>query len=108
YGFWGGLTEGLRTGRLQNEAKGGGVPFFEALYADPARLKGFLARMPGLSHGANLLIAERFPWREHRTFADVGTAQGDLAVQIALANPHLEGCGFDLAEVAPIFEDYVQ
>ena len=31
YGFWGNLTEALRTGRLQTEAKGGGTPFFEAL-----------------------------------------------------------------------------
>jgi hypothetical protein len=38
----------------------------------------------------------------------VGTAQGDLAVQIALANPHLSGVGFDLAEVGPIFEEYVE
>ena len=38
---------------------------------------------------------------------DVGTAQGDLAVQIALANPHLRGVGFDLPEVAPIFEEYI-
>ena len=37
----------------------------------------------------------------------MGTAQGDLAVQIALANPHLSGIGFDLPEVGPIFEDYV-
>jgi hypothetical protein len=39
---------------------------------------------------------------------DVGAAQGDLAVQIALANPHLSGIGFDLAEVGPIFEEYVE
>ena len=38
---------------------------------------------------------------------DVGTAQGDLATQVALANPHLRGQGFDLPEVAPIFEEYV-
>ena len=50
YGFWGSLTEGLRTGRLQNEAKIGDMPFFEALYADPVRLKEFLAAMTGLSH----------------------------------------------------------
>ena len=42
----------------------------------------------------------------YKTFVDVGTAQGDLAVQIALANAHLRGTGFDLAEVAPIFEEY--
>lgn len=108
YGFWGGLTEALRTGQLQNEAKSGAAPFFEALYADPARLRGFLAAMTGLSHGASLAIAKQFPWSEHETFADVGTAQGDLAVQIALANEHLTGTGFDLPEVAPIFEDYVE
>jgi len=108
YRFWGGLTEALRTGQLQNEAKSGETPFFQALYADPARLKGFLAAMTGLSHGANLAIARQFPWHEHETFVDVGTAQGDLAVQIALANEHLIGAGFDLPEVAPVFEDYIE
>jgi hypothetical protein len=39
---------------------------------------------------------------------DIGTAQGDLAAQIALANPHLRGSGADLSEVAPIFEEYVK
>ena len=40
-------------------------------------------------------------------FVDVGTAQGDLGAQIALANPHLTGIGFDLPKVEPIFEEYV-
>jgi hypothetical protein len=35
-----------------------------------------------------------------------GPAQGDLGVQVALANPHLSGIGFDLAPVKPIFEEY--
>ena len=61
YGFWGHLTEALRTGQLQNEARSGETPFFEALYADPARLRAFLAAMSGLSHGANLAIAARVP-----------------------------------------------
>jgi Dimerisation domain len=66
YGFWGNLTQALRTGRLQNEAASGETPFFEALYADPARLKQFLTAMSGLSHGANLAIAQQFPWNEAR------------------------------------------
>ena len=107
YGFWGNLTEALRTGEPQNEVKGGGPGMFETLYADPARLKGFLAAMTGISHGANMTIARAFPWANYRTFVDVGTAQGDLAAQIALANPHLRGIGFDLPQVAPIFEEYV-
>ena len=54
-----------------------------------------------------MAIARAFPWAGYRTFVDVGTAQGDLAAQIALANPHLRGTGFDLPQVAPIFEEYV-
>ncbi len=108
YGHWSHLTEALRTGQPQNEARGGGPSPFAAIYADPARLKTFLAAMTGVSHGANLTIASRFPWSGYQTFADVGTAQGDLAVQIALANPHLRGIGFDLAEVGPIFEEYAE
>jgi hypothetical protein len=109
YGFWGNLTEGLRTGRQQNEAKTqGGAMTFEALYADPARLRGFLAAMSGISHGANIAIAKQFPWARYKTFADMGAAQGDLATQIALANPHLTGIGFDLPECGPIFEEYVE
>ena len=108
YGFWNHLTEALRTGLPQNEFRSGGAPLFETLYADPARLKGFLAAMTGISHGSNMAIASKFPWAGYKTYVDVGTAQGDLAVQIALANPHLSGIGFDLAEVGPIFEEYVE
>lgn len=104
---WEGLTEGLRTGKPQNELKGvGDESLFTALYADPARLKEFLKAMTGVSRTANLAIAEKFPWSRHKSFVDVGTAQGDLAVQVALAHPHLAGIGFDLAEVGPIFEEY--
>ena len=106
FGFWNHLTEALRTGHPQNEAKAGGQAFFEALYADPARLKEFLSAMTGLSRSANLAIAAKFPWDRYKTFADVGTAQGDLAAQVALAHPHLSGVGFDLAEVGPVFEEY--
>jgi hypothetical protein len=106
YPFWGNLTEGLRTGLPQNEIKTGGAGLFENLYAEPARLKEFLAAMTGLSHGANLAIAGQFPWSDYRTFADIGTAQGDLAAQVSRTNPHLRGIGFDLPEVAPIFEEY--
>jgi hypothetical protein len=108
YPFWGHLTEALRTGLPQNEYKSGGAGLFETLYADPARLKEFLAAMTGISHGANMAIARAFPWRDYQTFVDAGTAQGDLATQVALANAHLRGHGFDLPEVAPIFEEYVE
>ncbi|MDE3180778.1 MAG: methyltransferase, partial [Acidobacteriota bacterium] len=107
YPFWNNLTVALRTGQLQNEAKGGGGDLFPAIYADPERLKEFLKSMTGLSNGANRAIASRFPWKNYKTAADIGAAQGDLIVQVALANPHISGLGFDLAEIAPVFEEYV-
>jgi hypothetical protein len=53
-----------------------------------------------------MAIAQRFPWSRYRTFADIGTAEGCLPVQVALANPHLIGEGFDLPMVQPFFEEY--
>ena len=64
--------------------------------------------MTGISRGANIAIASQFPWANYKTAADCGTAQGDLIVQVALKNPHIAGIGFDLPEVAPIFEEYVE
>ena len=107
YPFWANLTAALRTGEPQNEAKGAGPDPFSALYADPENLKGFLKAMTGISTAANRLIASKFPWKSYKTAVDVGTAQGDLIVQVALANLHISGSGFDLAEVAPTFEEYV-
>jgi hypothetical protein len=89
YPFWNDLTEALRTGKPQNEAKHGG-DVFAALYADAEHLAGFLRAMSGLSRPANVLIAQGLPWAKYRSFVDVGTAQGDLAVQIAKANPHAD------------------
>jgi hypothetical protein len=106
YGFWGSLTEALRTGRPQNEIKSGGN-FFDTIYSDPASLRGFLQAMTGISMGASMAIAQKFPWANYQTFIDVGTAQGAQAVQIALAHDHLSGGGFDLPPVAPVFEEYV-
>ena len=106
YPFWGSLTEALRTGEPQNEAKTGG-DLFEALYSDPARLQDFLKAMTGLSLGASQAIARKFPWSDYQTFLDIGTAQGGLPVQVALAHEHLTGGGFDLEVVGPIFNEYV-
>ena len=63
-------------------------------------------RAGGISRATARAISAKFPWAQYRTFVDVGTAQGDTAAQIALAHAHLTGAGFDLPEVAPVFEDY--
>jgi len=107
YPFWGALTEGLRTGQPQNEAKTGGN-FFSALYQDPERLRQFARAMTGMSMGNTQVLAQAFPWQDHQTVIDLGCAQGGMPVQLALAHPHLGGGGFDLPPLRPVFEEYVR
>jgi precorrin-6B methylase 2 len=107
YGFWGNLTEALKTGKPQNEAKHD-PDVFKKLYSDPERLARFLGAMTGLSTGSGKAISAKFDWRPYRTFVDVGTAEGALAVQVALAHGHLSGGGADLPQVRPLFEKNVR
>ena len=106
YGFWGNLTEGLKTGLPQNEAKDG-KNIFDVLYSDPAKLASFMQAMTGVSMGTSKAIAQKFPWQNYRTLIDVGSAQGGLIVEVGKAHPHLTGSGFDLPVTGPIFEEYV-
>ena len=106
YPFWGALTEGLRTGEPQNEAKQGRDLFDDEIYSNPTMLSGFLKAMTGLSLGAAHAIAKKFPWADYKSFADIGTAQGGVAVELAWAHPHLRGIGFDLPVVRPHFDAY--
>ena len=104
--FWADLTEGLKTGKPQNEAKHGGDEF-GILYSDPKRAEQFLTAMTGISLGIAHAMARKFPWSQYQSFIDIGTAQGGLPVVLAQAHKHLTGVGADLAVVGPIFEKYV-
>jgi hypothetical protein len=106
YGFWGSLTEALKTGEPQNEAKQGGN-LFAALYADSDRLEAFLRAMGAQSLPVARTLAEVFPWKGVRTVFDIGTAQGCVPVELARVHPHLAGGGFDLPAVEPVFTRYV-
>jgi len=106
YGFWGSLTEALRTGQPQNEIKDGGN-FFEVAYRDPALLRQFLYGMTGVTMGSAMALVDKIPWEQYRTVIDIGCAQGCLPVQLARRHSHLTGGGFDLPAVGPVFEEYV-
>ena len=106
YGFWGSLTEGLKTGLPQNEAKDG-KNIFDILYSDSAKLASFMQAMTGVSMGSSKAIAQKFPWKDYQTLIDIGSAQGGLVAEVGNAHPHLTGGGFDLPVTGPIFEKYV-
>ena len=104
--FWADLTEGLRTGEPQNEAKTGG-DLFDAIYHDEQSLRGFARAMSAISAGAAHAMAAAFPWEGHETVIDIGCAEGCVPVVLAQAHAHLRGGGFDLPALEPIFTDYV-
>ena len=69
--------------------------------------EGFLSAMTGLSRGANLAIASKFPWivphvRRHRH-----RPRRISPCKSRCAHPHLSGSGFDLPPSQPVFTRYV-
>jgi hypothetical protein len=102
FGFWGGLTEALRTGEPQNEIKHTGKPMFEELYSDPDRLEQFMNAMAGISLGPFSALAERFDFSKYKTLCDVGGATGQLSIIVASRHPHMRCTSFDLPVVEPI------
>jgi SAM-dependent methyltransferase len=104
YGFWGDLTEALKTGRPQNEVKHTGRPMFEGLYSDPERLEQFMRAMQGISLGNFSALAEKFDFSKYETVCDVGGATGQLCRILASRHPHLRCISYDLPVVAPIAE----
>jgi predicted O-methyltransferase YrrM len=102
YGFWGDLTEALRTGQPQNEAKTDGGEFFDALYADEQRLEEFLRAMQGIQTGNFLALLDRIDLSSAATLCDLGGASGILCALAAQRHPHLRAITFDLPSVIPI------
>lgn len=107
YGFWGNLEEGLMTGLPQNEAKGGGN-LFEALYADPDRLKEFIHAMSGIQMGNFMAFAQSFDFSKYQTLVDVGGSAGLLSLMVAKHHPHMQCTTWDLPAVEPIAHATIQ
>jgi SAM-dependent methyltransferase len=105
YEIWGRLTRSLRSGAPQSGALGD--TGYKALYAEPATFAKFLRAMTAGSRVPARALAREFDWKQYTSFMDVGTAQGCVPVEIAMAHPHLVGGGFDLPEVQGAFHDYV-
>ncbi len=101
YGFWGSLTEALKTGVPQNEVKSGG-DIFAVLYANEARLEGFLRAMSGIQMGAFMALSQAFDFSKYQSVCDAGGAGGALCMALARAHSHLKLTSFDLPAVGPI------
>jgi hypothetical protein len=104
YRFWGDLTEGLKTGKPQNEIKHTGKSMFQELYSDPNRLEQFMDAMSGISAGNFHAFAQKFDFSRYHTLCDVGGATGKLSIIVAKQHPHLRCTTVDLPLVTPIAE----
>lgn len=102
YGHWAGLTEALRTGQPQSEAKNTGGTLFDAMYRDPVKLEQFMMAMAGAQLGNFHALAEKFDFSTYHTLCDVGGATGRLCTILAARHPHLRCTSFDLPVIAPI------
>lgn len=104
YNTWRHLTTALRTGEPQSKATAGEGDHFDVLYSDPVRVEKWQQAMHAGSLGTTSALAEKFPWPEYQTVADIGCAAGSMLRRVLSRHSHLHGIGFDLAPLAPYFE----
>jgi len=104
YRFWGDLSEGLRTGKAQNELKHGGTSMFAEVYSKPERLEQFMEAMAGISAGNFTSFADKFDFSRYRTLCDIGGATGQLSSIVARKHPHMTCTSADLPEATSIAE----
>jgi hypothetical protein len=106
YAVWGSLTTALQTGKPQCNTTM--VTNFSSLYADKTTRETFVSAMTARSRPVATALAIKFPWPDYRTLIDIGGAQGCLPVQIARVHSHISGGAFDLPQLRPLFDSYVQ
>jgi hypothetical protein len=101
---WGDLTEGLKTGKPQNEIKysKNKEDLFAAIYSDPAKLEIFLAAMAGIQKSNFILLAKKFDFSKHGTVCDVGGASAAFSIAVARQHSTVQCTSFDLTQVQPI------
>jgi len=102
YGYWGDLTEALKTGKPQNELKHTGKSMFAEVYRDPDRLEQFINAMTGISAPNFQAFAEKFDFSRYDSLCDVGGASGLLGMTVAARHPHLHCISADLPAVTTI------
>jgi 2-polyprenyl-3-methyl-5-hydroxy-6-metoxy-1,4-benzoquinol methylase len=102
YPYWGRLTEALKTGQQQNEARSWEESPFEAIYSDPDALVEFQDAMAGIQLGNFMALADKFNFSKAMTLCDAGGGNGLLCSLIAQRHDHLYTQVFDLPQVEPI------
>lgn len=108
YRFWGDLEEALKTGKPQNECKqAANMNFFEDLYKDEGKLHEFMNAMSGIQTGNFMTLVKKFDFGKYATMADVGGADGWLAIQVCLNHANIKCITYDLPAVEPLAKNKI-
>ena len=105
YPFWNDLETGLKTGSPQNEVKNNNDNPFDAIYADPERLREFIRAMTGVQMGNFIAFAKQFDFSNFKMLCDIGGSSGALSAQVTLNNAHMKCTSLDLPSVSPIAQE---
>lgn len=103
YPFWARLSEGLRTGRPQNEvADDGADDPFATLYGNDAWLREIVDAMEGVQLADFHRFASQFDFSRYRSVCDIGGSGAALAMAIARQHRHLRCLSLDLPRVTAL------
>jgi SAM-dependent methyltransferase len=103
YDQWTHLVAALKTGKPQPQW----TDRWAERYSDDEYLRVMREAMTIQSLRWAGKLAKAFPWSDYASFADLGCAEGAVAVAIANAHPEIVGVGVDLPALEPHFDRYV-
>lgn len=102
YQLWGSLIDKL-TSIDSKELQTGGSNYYRELYKNSDIIEEYAKSMSTLNLGANISIAENFPWENVESIVDLGCSEGGLLLQILQRYRNIKGIGIDLPELKECF-----
>ena len=105
--FWANLDEGMKTGKLQNEAADEGENLYEAIYKSPEKIREFVHAMTGIQMGNFIAFATKFDFSKYKTLCDIGGSGAMLSIQVAMKNPHIICNNFDLPPIEAVAKENI-
>lgn len=107
YAYWNGLTDALRTGKMQTEGKEEGY-VFDNIYKTDDKMQTFLRAMISLNGRAHKVFAKKFDFSNYTTMLDVGGGLGQLSIDVVKENPNMRCITMDLKRVESAAIDHVR
>lgn len=107
YGFWNGLTDALRTGGMQNEARDS-EQNYEKMYETKEAVAAFQSAMRRRHLPAHRALARKFNMKRYNTVLDLGGGLAQLACELTREHEHVTVTSLDMPAVTELARDSVQ